>query len=86
MSNIVKDLQEMQNELKELRSYKKAVQKFIQKGNEFLDEKQSEKVSEFEQTIRDFYGLKNERDLANFCSVMLNESSKNFWQSRRETN
>lgn len=84
--NIVKDLQAIQDEIKELRNYKKSVQKYLQKGADFLDEKQAEKVSSFEAKICLYYGLKSEAEKQRWLDVMLNDHSKNFWERQTDTN
>ncbi len=94
--DIVKDLQSIQDELKELRSFKKSVQKYIQKGSDFLEEnpkkkaseneaeKLTEKASDFEAKICTYYDLKNEAEKQQWIEVMLNDHSKGFWEKHRQ--
>jgi hypothetical protein len=88
--DIVTQLTEMQAELDELKKYKKSVQKFLQKSNDFLDEKEPQKsevkLSDFELKICEFYELKNELDKSRWIDVMCNSTSKNFWMSKHTPN
>lgn len=84
--NIVKDLQAIQDEIKELRDYKKSVQRYLQKSADFMDEKTTEKASSFEAKICLYYGLKSEAEKQRWLDVMLNDNSKHFWERQTETN
>ena len=84
--NLVTQLEDIQHENDELKKFKKSVQKYLQKSADFLDEKQPEKVSDFERKICNFYGLKSEADKQKYLAVMLNDQSKHFWERQTDTN
>ena len=87
--DIVSQLTEIQDEVTELRKYKKSVQKFLKKSADFLDEKQPEKdtkiVWDFETKICSFFGLQSEADKKKWMAVMLNDQSKHFWERQSGT-
>lgn len=40
---------------------------------------------DFESKMRTFFGLKNDKDVADFVAVMCTESGLNFFKNKRET-
>jgi hypothetical protein len=83
--NIVSQLTEIQDEVAELRKYKKSVQKYLKKSADFLDKKQAEKPSDFESEICVFYGLGSEAEKKKWLAVMLNDQSRRFWERQSGT-
>lgn len=92
--DIVTQLNDMQNELAELKKYKKSVQKYLQKSNDFLDEKgeknepisSDKNESDFVKKICEFYELESELDKARWIDIMCNDNSKKYWDSKRTPN
>ncbi|SHI97044.1 hypothetical protein SAMN02745229_03913 [Butyrivibrio fibrisolvens DSM 3071] len=43
-----------------------------------------EPCSNFETKMRSFFGLKTDKDIANFISIMCTENSRNFYRNKLE--
>ena len=44
-----------------------------------------EPCSNFETKMRSFFGLKTDKDIANFISIMCTENSRNFYKNKLES-
>ena len=83
----------LQKENEKIRAYQKILDKFLMiefglTRNEILKhltrcESSLTTVSEFEKKIRQYFGLKTDRDRAGFLNTMCNENSKNFFAKNR---
>ncbi len=47
------------------------------------DENDDTKLANFYQKVTTFYDLRNEDDIKEWLDIMLNDRSKNFWNSHR---
>lgn len=90
MADILKELEKIQKENNELKAYKKDVEKTLKKLANILPKTEQkseqiliEKVSDFEEKISSFYGLYNNYDKEKFLEIMLNDSSKSYFNGKR---
>lgn len=90
MADILKELEKIQKENNELKAYKKDVEKTLKKLANILPKTEQkseqiliEKVSDFEEKISSFYGLCNNYDKEKFLEIMLNDSSKSYFNGKR---
>ena len=90
MADILKELEKIQKENNELKTYKKDVEKTLKKLANILPKTEQkseqiliEKVSDFEEKISSFYGLYNNYDKEKFLEIMLNDSSKSYFNGKR---
>ena len=98
MADITKKIEAMQDELKELKTYKKATQKMLKKLIEYVEENEpkiEQKTSkndnenfyiELGKIVANFYDLHDEKDIEKYVDIMLNDTGKTYWTSRRKTN
>ena len=90
MADILKELEKIQKENNELKAYKKDVEKTLKKLANILPKTEQkseqiliEKVSDFEEKISSFYGLYNKYDKEKLLEIMLNDSSKSYFNGKR---
>lgn len=88
---IAEQIEEMQEANKKLADYEKIFDKLCQinfgisaKSIQKMAEGHSENCSDFERKICNFFGLKTTTDKQDFLSIMCSESSKKFFNSKRE--
>ncbi len=96
MKSIMTQIEDIQRENAELKKYKKAVQKYLQKSTDFLEKKETQKEPEktpetadkkalaFAQKITAYYDLKTDAEMDAWMEIMLNERSLHFWNRCRE--
>lgn len=88
---ITEQIEEMQEANKKLSDYEKIFDKLCQinfgisaKSIQKMTEEHSENCSDFEKKICNYFGLKTSADKNSFLSIMCSDSSKNFFNSKRE--
>ncbi len=89
--SLTEQLEELQNAADQLGEYQKLFDKACQinfgmsaKSIQKMTEGGSENCSDFEKKICNFFGLKTATDKKDFLSIMCSESSKKFFNSKRE--
>lgn len=90
MADLFKQITELENQNKQLKSYQKAAEKIKKMLTDLEPEKYQkpvekivEKPTEFERKICDYYSLYDDDDRQKFLEIMLNPKSQNFFRSRR---
>ena len=98
MADITKKIEAMQDELKDLKTYKKQTQKILKKLIEYVEENEpkiEQKTSkndnenfyiELGKIVANFYDLHDEKDIEKYVDIMLNDTGKTYWTGRRKTN
>jgi hypothetical protein len=89
--SLTEQLEELQNAADQLTEYQKLFDKACQinfgmsaKAIKKMTESGAENYSEFEKKICNYFGLKTATDKKDFLSIMCSESSKKFFNSKRE--
>ena len=88
---ITEQIEEMQEANKKLADYEKIFDKLCQinfgisaKSIQKMTEEHTENCSDFEKKICNYFGLKTPTDKSKFLSIMCSDSSKNYFNSKRE--
>ena len=91
LKTITEQIEEMQEANKKLADYEKIFDKLCQinfgisaKSIQKMTEEHNENCSDFEKKICNYFCLKTSADKNSFLSIMCSDSSKNFFNSKRE--
>lgn len=89
--SLTEQLEELQNAADQLGEYQKLFDKACQinfgmsaKAIEKMTASVTENTSDFEKKICNYFGLRTASDKKDFISIMCSESSKKFFNSKRE--
>ncbi len=83
-------LNSIEDENKELKKFKKDIEKVLKKYDKKEAEKDDEKAKkimlDFASKICTYYDLHTDQDISKWEGVMLNEKSREFWNGKRNVN